>query len=225
MYFAAIVRFFLKPHKRIWNQEGVVETVRITAPRKEIHQYSDNLSKIEVTSRLGRLADLMDSRGWATKDVRYQPNIVLPSGPVDDDRLISISQFPVDPTPSDIHASDDVMDEQNSPIAQYFDQMIQQNQQKSHDDAVAHMQDPNYNPYPDMQQRVVKPLGDNDNQVNNTDVNSDSSPPIVSPAPLVPAPQIMNLVESGGDNLSVSTLAKEAERLNSLEDGTEIDLS
>lgn len=163
-YLAAIVRFYFKPHKRIWNQDGVIEPVQITAPPKPLHQYTDNLSQAEVRSRLSRLSSLMDSRGWAAKDVRFQPNIVLPMQPGDeDDRLISISQLPqtqlVEPT--DVHASDDVMDEQASPVAQHFDAMLIEQQQTARDQAIAHMQDPNYNPYPtDMRQKVLRPLTD-----------------------------------------------------------------
>ena len=65
----AKVRFFLKPRKRIWNQSGVKELVTITAPRRAPKNYSRHLSPTEVQSRLRALADTIDSRGWAVKNI------------------------------------------------------------------------------------------------------------------------------------------------------------
>lgn len=231
-YLAAIVRFYFKPHKRIWNQDGVIEAVQITAPPKLQHQYANTISRDEVRSRLNRLSNLLDSRGWAAKDVRYQPNIILPTQPSgDDDRLISIAQLPQTllQEPSDVHASDDVMDEQASPVAQAFDNMLIQQQQQQRDQAIAHMQDPNYNPYPNMKQRVITPIGEDNNQPlvipqsSPPEITQQSAPtPAPPPPPPAPDPALLNLAQN--DNLSVQTLANEAQRLKSLESGDEITL-
>ena len=239
-YLAAIVRFYFKPHKRIWNQDGVIEAVQITAPPKLHHQYANTISRDEVRSRLNRLSNLLDSRGWAAKDARYQPNIILPTQPsAEDDRLISIDQLPQTllQEPSDIHPKDDVMDEQASPVAQAFDNMLIQQQQQQHDQAIAHMQDPNYNPYPaNMRQRVVQPLEDvtegpqpstSSKPLTTTAAPINQAQPIPSPAPIPtppapPDPALLNLAQN--DNLSVQTLANEALRLKKLESGDEISL-
>src|SRR3982750_3914966 len=65
----ARIRFYIKPRKRIWDQTGIKELVTITAPKVVDHNYSNGLSEGEVRSRLRALADTIDSRGWAIKNV------------------------------------------------------------------------------------------------------------------------------------------------------------
>lgn len=238
-YLAAIVRFYFKPRKRIWNQDGVIDAVQITAPLKLQHQYTNNLSREEVRSRLNRLSNLMDSRGWASKDVRFQSNIVLPTQPTtNEDRLISIAQLPQTmlQEPTEVHPSDDVMDEQASPVAQAFDSLLTQQQKQQRDQAIAQMQDPNYNPYPaNMRQRVVQPLADDaedsrpsatTKKPSTTDTSHRQPQPAPFPVPSTPPPPtdpaLLNLAQN--DNLSVQTIANEALRLKNLESGDEISL-
>lgn len=223
-YLAAIVRFYFKPHKRIWNQDGVVETVHITAPPQIHHQFANDISQAEVRSRLGRLSNIMDSRGWAAKDVRFQPNVVLPTQTAGDDRLISLSQLPQAQMaePTDWHASDDVLDEQSNPVAQQFNNMLTQQQKAARDQAVAVMKDPSYDPYPsEMRQRVVSPLGQQPEPAQpNPPVPAQPVPPPPPPPP--PDPALLNLAHN--DTLSVQTIANEAQRLKTLESGDEISL-
>ncbi|MEK9195761.1 MAG: PrgI family protein, partial [Patescibacteria group bacterium] len=63
----AKIRFYFMTKKRIWNQSGVQELVKITAPKKIEKILTNNLSQGEVTSRLKALAETIDSRGWAVK--------------------------------------------------------------------------------------------------------------------------------------------------------------
>jgi hypothetical protein len=222
-YLAAIVRFYFKPHKRIWNQDGVVETVHITAPPQVRHQYANEITQVEVRSRLSQLSNVLDSRGWAAKDVRFQPNVVLPTQPATDDRLISLSQLPQAQTvePTDLHASDDVMDDQANPVAQQFDDMLVKKQQAARDQAVAVMKDPSYDPYPaEMRQRVVQPLGEPADSPPSAAPQPAPSPP--PPAPAAPDPALLNLAHN--DTLSVATIASEAQRLKTLKSGDEISL-
>jgi hypothetical protein len=126
IWLASQIRFLIKPRKRIWDQSGIKELVTITAPKKQQNNYSDNLSQQEVKSRLKALADTIDSRGWAVKNV----NINLYSTPVytatttDSDRLIDPSSLPHIVPDTDITASDDIMDAVSNPIAQHFDEMV-----------------------------------------------------------------------------------------------------
>jgi len=215
-YLAALVRFYFKPHKRIWNQEGVMKNVHITAPPAIAHQYSDNLSKVEVTSRLKSLANVMDSRGWAAKDPRFQANVVLPTAPVSD-RLLDINQLPAMTQQSSDATQTDVMDDTASPLATQFDEMIQQKHKQHRDQAVTNMNDPSYNPYPsEMHQRVVSPLGEPASQAAPA-----QPPPAIAPAP---DPALVKLVDNASDDVSVQTLATEAQRIKSLEAGDEISL-
>ncbi|HSW37444.1 MAG TPA: PrgI family protein [Candidatus Saccharimonadales bacterium] len=121
----AKIRFFLKPHRRIWDQSGIKELVTITVPKTIERVYTDNLTKTEVTSRLKALAQTIDTRGWAIKNV----NVNLHSQPSAfsdqaSDRLIDPSSIPQEVPNYDIQASDDILDEVSNPVAQQFDQMI-----------------------------------------------------------------------------------------------------
>jgi hypothetical protein len=124
------LQFWFKPRKRLWDQSGVKELVTITAPKKIERVYTDGLSQIEVQSRLKALANTIDSRGWAVKNVNittYAPN---PLTVASSDRLLRIS--PVPTTMSDdvtVQASDDILDERNNPIAHQFENLIEQSSQ------------------------------------------------------------------------------------------------
>lgn len=122
----AKIRYLVKPRRRIWDQSGAKELVTITVPKKVVVNYSNGLSQTEVNSRLRALAETIDSRGWAIKNVNVnmygQPALIM-SEP-DSDRLINVSTLPRDVPAIDIQASDDILDEQNNPVAQQFDTMI-----------------------------------------------------------------------------------------------------
>lgn len=117
----ARLRFALKPRRRIWDQTGIKDYVTITAPKKiEVH-YTNGLDQAEVKSRLHALADVIDSRGWATKNADYMAIGTMSADP-SSDRLVSTGSLPQ--TVSDTTtASDDMLDDQSA-IAQNFDSML-----------------------------------------------------------------------------------------------------
>ncbi len=244
LYLAAIVRFFLKPRKRVWDQEGAQQTVNITAPKKEIHEYTDHLSRTEVRSRLKRLADVLDSRGWSARGASGQsvpptiapPIIVQPTGTSkdNDERLISLNQLKRDLEPQEVHASDDPWDASASPVAQYFDQKISETQERFRQNAIKHMQDPSYNPYPSIKQRVLQPLSETDTSSTQQQSFPQNQTPTTADSPEQPEPEpkpstlsqedIARLVNQGAANMSISTISKEAERLQTLSDNQTISL-
>lgn len=232
-YLAALVRFYFKPRRRIWSQDGYFQPVLVTAPKKQRKNFSDGLSNAQVRRRLDKLASLMDSRGWAAKDTIYQPNIVVPTNPTQgsDDRLIPVSQLFKPAQPSSIHTYEDVMDEQNNPTAQNFAKMVEQTTQRVHQEALSRMNNPNYDPYPaEMHQRVVQPVSP-EHQLAQPEQETQpktAEPPTpeknTSKMTSKPSDAILNLVNNSGDNLSVSTIEKEAQRLSSLEDDQTVSL-
>lgn len=122
------VKFFLNPRKRIWDQSGLQELVTVTAPKKIEKDYTKGLSQNDVQSRLKALATTLDSRGWAVKNVAVNLSAnpsYLDVEPEDSDRLVSAASVAQDQT-ADIHAADDIMDEQNNPTAQHFEALMQQ---------------------------------------------------------------------------------------------------
>lgn len=96
VWLLAKLRFFLKPRRRIWDQSGMSELVKITVPKRIIQNFSDNLTQTEVKSRLQALAETIDSRGWAVKNVNVnlstQPALIG-AGPASD-RLVDASTLP-----------------------------------------------------------------------------------------------------------------------------------
>jgi hypothetical protein len=131
----AKMRFMIKPRKRIWDQSGVKELVTVTAPKRVEPFYTSNLSQNEVSSRLHALADTIDSRGWAIKNVQTGMSTmptVTGVNPADSDRLVGVNILP-EVQPLAGTPADDMMDEQTSPIAKQFDQMIKQSNAQHHE--------------------------------------------------------------------------------------------
>jgi hypothetical protein len=122
----AKIRFLFKSRRRVWDQSGVKELVTITAPKKVEEHLTNGLSQNEVSSRLSALANTIDSRGWAIKNVNVnmygQPSQL--SNGASSDRLIDVNSLPQEVPSYDVQASDDILDAQSNPIAQQFDQMI-----------------------------------------------------------------------------------------------------
>jgi len=120
----AKLRFYFKPHKRIWDQSGVKELVTITVPKKIEQHLTKNFSTSEVKSRLQALANTIDSRGWAIKNVNANPFNQSVFSADDSDRLIQVTSLPQDTPMSDVNASDDIFDDQNNTTAQKLDSLI-----------------------------------------------------------------------------------------------------
>lgn len=136
----ARIRFMVKPKVRIWNQSGVKELVTITAPKKIVQVYSNGLSQNEVQSRLKALADTIDSRGWAVKNVNVnmygqQQMQAVP----DSDRLIDMAALPQQVPDFELQASDDIMEE-SSPVARQFDSMIAASTKAHREEILEHLQ-------------------------------------------------------------------------------------
>ncbi len=144
VWLLAKIRFFLKPRRRIWDPSGVEQLVTITAPKRPEKVYTDNLSETEVKSRLKALADTIDSRGWAIKnvDVNMFAQPALGYADQDSDRLINLSALPQQVATVDVRPADDMLDEHNNPTAQHLDQMIKASADAYKQQIRARMQQP-----------------------------------------------------------------------------------
>lgn len=140
IWLAAQIRFYIVKRKRIWDQSGMKELVTITVPKRIEKFYTDGLDQTEVKSRLRALADTIDSRGWAVKNVN-DPTFSAPHFALQQDaeRLIDPYSLPRAVTENDIHPSDDIMDATN-PTFQHFSQMTTENTQNARAAAIAKMQ-------------------------------------------------------------------------------------
>lgn len=142
VWLLAKIRFFLKPRRRIWDQSGIKDLVTITAPKKIERMLTNDLSQTEVRSRLEALANTIDSRGWAIKNVNvnlYSQPSYLGAGD-NSDRLVVASSLPQDIASIDVQPSDDILDEQTNPTAQHFDQMVAAVSQAHKQQAITQMQ-------------------------------------------------------------------------------------
>jgi len=132
----AKIRFMLKPRTRVWSQTGMQNLVTITAPKKIEKMLTHSFSETEVRSRLQALANTIDSRGWATKNINI--NVFTPAYAglpgQSTDRLIAIN--PIQAPQDDANAPiDDMLDEKSNPRAQNLDKMIS-NSSKAHREKV-----------------------------------------------------------------------------------------
>lgn len=210
IYLAAVVSFYLKPKKRLWQPDGIQSLVEITAPRSNDVQRSKDLSQDEAEQRLSYLANIVDTRGWAVRGV----DVPTPNSPMQNDVYNEAQQAP------------DVLDETGG-IAQSFDSMINQADAKRRNEMVERMHTPptaqqftqqappvpdpyttlaapqstlpsaapapavephlNYNPYPDaIHQTVINPLG---SARATQPLPAALQPHPGSPPPIVPTPQ------------------------------------
>ncbi len=73
-YLAAIVSYYLKPHRRLWIPDGTQTFVEITVPKVIEVKRTKDLSEDEAEKRLSYLASIVDSRGWAVRGTQDQMN-------------------------------------------------------------------------------------------------------------------------------------------------------
>lgn len=138
VWLLAKLRYYFKPRKRVWDQTGLQELVKITAPKKAEEHLTDGLSRTEVKSRLQALADTIDSRGWVIKNVNVnmfaQPGYGTPAA---SDRLIDPSTLPQNQTAAtDVTNNDDIFE---NPLATRLDAQIEQSKKEHQQAAVKHM--------------------------------------------------------------------------------------
>lgn len=118
------IKFMLKPRQRAWDQDGIVEGVTITVPKRDEANLTKNLSQGEVKSRLKALASMLDSRGWA---IQSTPLYKSDRGQVDDsDRLVSSDVLSQAAPDVDIRVGDDLLDEQSNATAQRYGALVKE---------------------------------------------------------------------------------------------------
>jgi hypothetical protein len=145
IWLASRIRFFLVPHKRIWNQTGMKDLVTITVPKREVHVYSDGLSQDQVRSRFSALATVVDTRGWAVKNVMPAGAPAMTFAPrptvVPSDRLVTAApDITLNERTTLVESTQDIMDVQKSPVAQQFNTLIDQSTEKHRQETLAMIQ-------------------------------------------------------------------------------------
>lgn len=131
-YLAAIVSFYLKPRKRLWDPDGQQALVEITAPKVVEVQRTKDLSQAEAERRLSYLANVVDSRGWAVRGV---VGPVEPNSSMNSDVYFEAQQVP------------DVLDTSNH-TAQVIENQLDQADARHREELLARMQNPALAPTP-----------------------------------------------------------------------------
>ena len=244
IYLAAIVSFYLKPHKRLWDPEGIETLIEITAPKTYEDNRTKGLSQNEAEQRLSYLANIVDSGGWAIRGANASP-----STSINNDVFL------------EAQSAVDVLDT-NTTVGHSFDQMMAQSTVKAKEEAVERMKAtifapaatsvpqpepamtidtnpvlPEFNPYPvNIQQTVIQPLNDPSHMVEREPEPTPyiASPPALQPNTAVPAaapaqnqasqsslttseipiPADIINLANNADGLSIETLAHEANRIH-----------
>lgn len=68
-YLLAVIRFYFKPKRRMWDPEGAASHIEITTPPSQEHSLVKEFGQDVAQERLDYLARIMDSRGWSLKGV------------------------------------------------------------------------------------------------------------------------------------------------------------
>lgn len=222
----AKLRFMFKPRRRIWNQTGIQELVTINAPKKVEKQVTNGLSSTEVKSRLKALANTIDSRGWAIKNVNV--NLYAPPANLladdDSDRLLAVSTIAPNQVPTiDIRADEDMLDPQNNPTAQHLNELMSKyghDQRAALMDKVKHVGSSDSNDKSENahsnQWFTQQPSNSALPTIKNHDHSSANNPSSNGAASSVSAvtapadPAILNLAIN--DDLDVATIARQAHK-------------
>lgn len=141
VWLLAKIRFFVFPRLRIWNQTGIEELVHITVPKKIEKYVTKGFSKDEVRSRLNALANTLDTRGWAIKNVSPEvfQRATAYGAQQQSDRLIDINSIPQTNGAQEL-PGDDLFDTQSSPLARMTSQNIKASDELHRQQLMSNMQ-------------------------------------------------------------------------------------
>jgi hypothetical protein len=125
IYLAAVVSFYLKPRRRLWQADGIQSLVEITVPKVAEIQRAKNLTQSEAEQRLSYLANIVDSGGWAIRGVSAPEA----TNAMQNDVFFEAQQA------EDILATD-------GGVARSFDSMITQSDQRHRQEVLSRMHQP-----------------------------------------------------------------------------------
>lgn len=117
IWLAAVVRFFIKPRLKMWWPEGEINLVTIVAPvTKEVKLFKD-LTAEEANQRFEDLAEVIDTQGWSRRGISDY-NVLADYSKLQDTTIAEASQV------------QDVMDKTEG-VGLQFDSLIEE-QEKLH---------------------------------------------------------------------------------------------
>ena len=221
-YLAAMVSFYLKPHKRLWDPDGIDSLIEITAPKIPEVQRTKDISQDEARRRLSYLSEVVDTQGWAVRGI----NVPAPNSAMLSDAYFEAQQ------------TEDIMGDENALSKRLELQLAKSNSTRydamskiisgqptdyfsgsseGPEVAAAKATDNvnlDYNPYPDIQQTVIQPHEEQYQPVTKSTVQTSNDNPSTSTD--TPSADIINLATN--DDLSIATIAREANRIHEKQD-------
>ena len=231
-YLVALIKFYFKPRSRLWDPEGQLSLVNITATKTAEGPQLKALRGAAASQQLAYLAQVVDTQGWASRGATQNQNL--------SDLIVA-----------EADQAEDVLDA-NSGVAQALDQRIAQSDDARREALREQMQATNtpsqpspaqtifaapeptpqsslptenvsFSPYPsNMHQRVLSPDGKlTQGQASNKNSQSavaEENKPSETPGAMAVSPDIMRLANN--NDLSISAIAREAQRLS--EDDQEV---
>lgn len=216
IYLAAIASFFLKPHLRKWDPDGIESLIEITVPKIVEIQRTKDISQGEAQRRLGYLAEVVDTQGWAVRGTGAQaPNSALNTDVYndaqqaedilgDDARISQLLNQRMEQ--NDIARRQEIADMVKAKIESSVDYFKEGGSELAQQTANNTPQDLEYNPYPkEIQQSVLQPIIEPEQPPQPTTATSEKAP----------SADIINLANS---DLSIATIASQANRINEKQD-------
>ncbi len=131
-YLLAIIRFYLKPKRRMWDPEGSQSHIDITAPVTQEHALTKDFDQEVAQERLDYLARVMDSRGWSLKGVNKINDSVSPG------------------VAAEAAGAFDIMDD-HADLAKSFDTLLAKKNEQSHQEMLERMKQTSPQPQPSPQ--------------------------------------------------------------------------
>jgi len=148
VYLGALISYYLKPHRRTWEPDGIESLIEITAPKVIEVQRTKDITETEAERRLSYLADIADTQGWAVRHTAQPAN----------NSMISDAYFEAQQT-------EDVLDV-NGGVSQSLGAMINQADERRKQSMMARMQQQvaqapvSQQPQPQLQSVYVPPVTD-----------------------------------------------------------------
>jgi hypothetical protein len=142
VYLASALRFYFKPRSRIWNQEGYEKRVEITAPKNTEPNRTKDITQTEISSSLDNLAKVMDTHGWASKNIDSLDEMGVSTN--SNERILNVTDMQTSPDfvdDSQINQQSDILDDSSTTIARQFGRMVEQSAQNARQRALSKIQE------------------------------------------------------------------------------------
>jgi len=233
IFMAAMVSFYIRPRSRKWDPDGIESLIEITVPKTNDIDRTKDITQSEAQKRFSYLAEVVDSQGWSVRGT---------VSPTPSDSAVSADVLMDAQSAEDILADDTYAAQTlNKKLDQSDEQRRQEITQMMNDKTAAaaasvdYFEGPepilvastedvdtsqiDFNPYPDeIQQANIMPIHHENQPVFTTPIIS-----VPEPAPTtsekVPSADIINLANN--NDLSIATIAKQANRINGRPDMSE----